>query len=130
MLAHARNLHQSQVLTLESRAVAIHRRYAAQLAVKQVRPTVIHASKRTGVTLFPLAYGGAAMTAAVQQQVHFPLLVANHDDRLTSDSFEAKVAWARDFAPMPNVDPSAMEDLLHLFSEDGGIGVKADMDAV
>ena len=130
MLRDARHLHQSQFLALESLAIGIHRWYAAQVAIKQVCPAVIHASKRTGVTLSPLTHGGAAMPAAVQQQVHFPLLVANHDHRLKSDSLEAKVPWVRDFAPMPNVDPSAMENLVHLFGEDGGIRVKADMHAV
>src|SRR5215469_3662719 len=130
MLPDARHLHESKVLALEALAVAIHRRYAPQVAVKQVCPAVIHASKRTGVTLFPLTYGGTAMAAAVQQQVHFTLLVANHDDRLTSDSLEAEVTRVRDFAPMPHIDPSAMENLVHLFGEDGRIGVKADMDAV
>ena len=57
---------------------------------------------------------GAAMGAAVEQHLHAAVAVAAHDHRLAAELGGDVVAGLRHLAGMPDEQPGAAEDALHL----------------
>src|SRR5262249_57603333 len=66
---------------------------------------------------------GAAVGALVVNHAHRALVVAHQHDRLAPHARGEIVAGLFDLALVPDIDPSGIEDPLHLEVEDGGIGV-------
>src|SRR5260370_12568052 len=118
------------LLARERGVIAGGVRETDQRAPGVVGPSVIGAAKRVRIAGFALAYGVAAMHAAVEQQVDRAILVARNDDRLQSDPARYVVARLGNLTFMRDVYPVAIPDLFQFFFEDGGIVVDSPAHAI
>src|SRR5262249_2717445 len=72
---------------------------------------------------------GAAVGALVVDYAHLSLVVTHQHDRLASHPRGEIVAGLFDLALVPDINPSGVEDAVHLELEDGGIGVEPTVHA-
>src|SRR3984957_7653359 len=82
IVRYPRHLHEAELGAIEILSVRVGGGDAVQFAVQQVGPAVIHASEGARVALALLAYGGAAMTASIEQELNLAGLIACHVERL------------------------------------------------
>ena len=101
-----------------------------QLAGVVEGPAVEGAGEAGLVALLVAAQRGAAVRAGVDDGVEFARLVARDDDRLAADLRGEVVVRVGDLALVGQVDPVALEDVLHLQVEQGLVGEGAAVQAV
>src|SRR5207247_9189369 len=123
--AVGRNPRDAAQAELPAPVVRIARRHGngAQAAVGVVSPAVIRAHKAAGAAASLGAYDGAAMHAAVDQHAHRAVALARDDHRLAAHAGGEVIARRGDLAVVPEDQPGAAEDALHLEFEDRRIGV-------
>ncbi len=126
----ARNFGEPMIFALERRAVARRHRHAQQAAVIGIGPGVIGAAEETAVADLVLTHGGAAMAAAVHERGHAAVREPRNDDGMTTDVGGLVVALLGDLAIVPEIDPGAIEDPLHLERKDLGVGVDRAMHGI
>src|ERR1700728_4447090 len=90
---------------------------------------MIAAGQPLGVAAPLVDYLGAAMGAAVEQDVNRAGAVPNHNDRLTSEIGGDEIAGIWHLAGMTDEQPSPAEDAFHLQFEQVGIGIDAPVHA-
>ena len=93
-----------------------------QRAVVAVGPAVERAGQGLAVVPLLAAEHRAAVRAGVDQAVQPAVLVARDHDRLAADVGREVVAGLGDLALVREVDPVALEDVLHLELEDLFVG--------
>ncbi len=93
-----------------------------QLAVVVERPAVEGAGEGGPVVLLAPAEHRALVAAGVDQRVQLAVLVAGDHDRLPAHVDRQVVVVVRQLALVGQVDPVALEDVLHLQLEDVGVG--------
>src|SRR5262249_24085420 len=86
-------------------------------------PAVVAAGEPRRVALALVHHLGAAMAAAVEQHVHLAVAVTHHDHGLAAELGGDVIAGRGNLARMPDIEPGAAEDALHLELEDRGIGI-------
>ena len=101
-----------------------------QGAVVAERPAVERAGQRRAVVGLAPADHRAAVRARVDQAVQFAVLVAGDHDGLTADVGGEVVAGVGQLALVGQVDPVALEDVLHLQLEDLLVGEDPPVGAV
>ena len=127
IFADARRLSEAKRITIEIFAAAFRYRHVQKASVGIVGPAVIAADQTGGMTLAFVDHLGAAMGAAVEKDMHVAVTVARHDHRLAAELGRDVVAWIRYLAGMPDEQPGAAENALHLQLEDVSISVNAPM---
>jgi hypothetical protein len=123
VLADPRRTGEAELLLAEAGRAALRHRHADQRAVHVEGPAVIAAHEPGAVAAALVRDLGAAMGAAVEQNVDAAIVVARHDHRLAAEIGGDVVARLTHLAGMADEQPSAAEDALHLQLEDLGIGV-------
>ena len=104
--------------------------HAQERAVVAVGPAVIGAAEGAGVAALLLADHGAAVAAAVDEDVDGALGVAGGDNGEAGHAGGREVPGVAQLALMGDVEPGAAEDALHFQFEDGGVAVEAAVGAV
>jgi hypothetical protein len=85
-----------------------------QLAIVAEGPAMERAGEAALVAMLAAAQRGPAMRAGVDMGVKLAALVAGDDHGLTADGGGEIVVHRRDLAFMRQIDPVALEDMLHL----------------
>jgi hypothetical protein len=93
-------------------------------------PAVVGTDEAFGVSMFMGTDDRCAVRAAIHQDPNMGLVVADKDDRLSTDATSAEISGLGNFTLVPDVHPAAMKDLVHLIVEDGGVGVDAAVNAI
>ena len=121
-----------RVLHVEAGAVvAVADGHRVQRAVAAVAPAVERAAQELArVAVRERDQLRALVGAAIEQHVDRAVGVADHEHRLPPDQRLVIVAGVRHLARVPDIDPGAAEDALHLEVEDGGVGVDRPMHPV
>ncbi len=101
-----------------------------QLAAVVEGPAVERAGVGGLVAALVAAQHGAAMGAGVDQRVELALAVARDHDRLAADVGGVVVVVVGDLAFVRQVDPVALEDVLHLEFKQGLVGKGAAVQPV
>ncbi|MNZ60119.1 hypothetical protein D3C78_781800 [compost metagenome] len=122
--------HQRQFRLVDAVGVTFRVRDTAQRTVQGVTPAVVRADEAVGLALFVLAYGGAAVTATVEQNVDVLFTIAHHDHRLFADKGGLVVACFRHLAFVCDPYPGAIENLLQFGIKQRRIGIQRGVDTV
>src|SRR5216683_91398 len=125
-----RRLAQPVIFFAERCLVTIRISRGRQIAVIAIGPAMISAAEGLRVAALDLTHRVGAMDAAVHQESHLAVVAAHHDHGLLTYVGHAEVARAGNLARVADIDPSAGEDFVHLFLEDGRVGIDAAMHAI
>ncbi|MNE38524.1 hypothetical protein D3C80_1324270 [compost metagenome] len=93
-----------------------------QLAAVVERPAMERAGVAGTVASLVPAQHGTTVAARVEEGIEFPVLVARDEDRLTPHGEGQEIILFGDLAFMCQVDPIALEDMLHLQVEQTRVG--------
>lgn len=93
-----------------------------QLATVVESPAVERAGVAGTVAALVPAEHGAAVAAGIEEGIELPVLVARDEDRLAPHGQGEEVVLFGDLAFMGQVDPVALEDVLHLQVEQARVG--------
>ena len=94
---------------------------ADQRAGSIERPAVIRTGQHPLVAAFEWAYGGSSVRTGVDERADLTGLVAHQEDRLAAHADRKEIVGSGKLALMRQVDPTALEDMLHLQIEDARI---------
>src|SRR5260221_3542853 len=109
--------------------VAPLERHGEQRAVGAVGPAVVAAAEMPDVALAVADHLGAAMAAAVVEDMHGAVAVPAHDDGLPAERRRDVVAGLRHLAVVADIDPGPPEDPRHLELEQLGIDIDVAVNA-
>src|SRR5258706_5476578 len=112
--ARHRHHREARVAGYEAGAlIAVPERNGVQRAIGLVGPSVVAAAEELDVALAIADDLGAAMAAAVIDNMHRAVCVPAHDDGLAADRLRQIVPRLCHLAVMPDIDPGTPEDALH-----------------
>ena len=118
------------IAEVEVFAVAARHGNRVEIAIGLEGPAVIGAAEQLRIALRLGADDGAAMTAAVVDHSDLAFVVAHEDDGHQPDARRDEIAGLGHQAVMPDIDPAAVEDPLHLEREDVRIAIERAVNAV
>ena len=125
--ARHRQHRKARIGGIEIAGIAVQERRRFEPAVGAVGPAVIAAAELARMTRLGGHHHGAAMGALVVQHADGAVVVPHHEERPEPDPRREEVARLRHLALVPDIDPGAAENALHLEREDLGIGVERAM---
>src|SRR5260221_8847160 len=129
--ARHRHHREARVAGCEAGAlIAVPKRDGVERAIGLVGPAVVAAAEGLDVALAIADDLGAAMAAAVIDNMHGTIRVPAHDDGLAADGRRQIVARLRHLAVMPDIDPGAPEDALHFQLEQLRVDIDVAVNAI
>ena len=125
-----RDTRQTVVAFVEVRAIRPREGHTGQLAAQIIRPAVVGAGKRPGMTRVCRADQGAAVGAAVEKDRHLSRFVADHEHGLVADLAGHIVARLGHLAVVADKHPHPVEDFFEFLLKDVRVGVQRGVDLV
>src|SRR5262249_39914428 len=110
---HTGSLHEIEVLGAEPLRIARTVSDTNQLAGVGVDPGVVRTPEVQRVPPLLPANGISPMPADIEEHADVAVLAPRDDNGLGADPARTVVAWVRDLALVPDVDPRLLEDLPH-----------------
>src|SRR6185437_662332 len=133
VILDARHVHhgKTRVLRIEAGAlVTAFQRDGQERPVGPIGPAVIAAAEELDVAVAVADDLGAAVTAAIVEDMHGAVAVPAHHHGLAADRRRQIIARLRHLAVVTDIDPGAAEDALHLELEDPRIDIDVAVDAI
>ena len=121
---------QRKFALVQTFAIALWRRHAAQAAIQSIAPTMVRTDKAVGFAFFVLTHCGGAVATTVQQHMHLFFAVAHHNHRLSAYGDGFVIARLGNFAAVCDPHPSVLVNFVHFCMKDLLIFVQRSVNTV